>query len=65
MNVGELQVIFCSLQQLGPFDIVLRKCTNISPDCAVWYRTNATGTNQYLSGYASAAEGIKLQPNGA
>lgn len=51
-------IIFCSLQQLGPFDTALRNVLNICPELGVWHREEALSTNLYSNGFTSAAEGV-------
>ena len=52
-------IIFCSLQQIGPFDEVLRSVTNISPETGNWVRTGSVlQTNQYATGMISCVEGL-------
>jgi hypothetical protein len=51
-------IVFCSLQQLGTFETVLKHKTNIKPQTAVWHRTDAMFSNQYTECFASAAEGV-------
>jgi hypothetical protein len=51
-------IIFCSLQQMGPFLQVLRTQLNISPDHGVWHRKNALQVNQHVHGFTSSVEGL-------
>jgi len=51
-------IVFCSLQQQGPFWDVMNANTNIPAELGIWYRTNAVSTNQYCPGFSSAAEGL-------
>jgi hypothetical protein len=51
-------IVFCSIQQQGPFLKVLRDQLNIAPENGIWHRTNAVLTNQHAHGFTSCAEGL-------
>lgn len=53
-------IIFCSLQQIGAFELVLRAQLNIAPEVGIWHRSNASQTNQYADGLTSSAEGVLI-----